>query len=196
MLLELPSVIETTRLIIRKYKKGDGESLFNLLERNDNREYLKDHVNEATIVKTPEEAEIRIRQFIAYWVSRERFVLGVWLKSSQTYIGQLWIEPKHWEVSSFELGWFLDRTHQGQGFATEAVTTAIDFLFNNFKAHKIIVLTRDDNEKSFKLAERCGFIKEGHFIDHGVKNGKRFGLYCYRLLKYEYTSKSESINDA
>ncbi|MFX0052874.1 MAG: GNAT family N-acetyltransferase [Candidatus Hermodarchaeota archaeon] len=189
MLLEIPPIIKTTRLIIRKYKKGDGESFLKLLESNNNREYLKDHVTEATTITNQKEAEIRIRQFITYWVARERFVMGIWLKTSKSYIGQIWIEPKKWEVPSFELGWFLDRIYQGQALATEAANRAIDFLFNDLKAHKIIVLTRDDNERSYKLAERCGFTKEGHLKDHGIKNGKRFGLYCYRLLKYEYNSK-------
>lgn len=94
MLLELPSLIETNRLIIRKYRKGDGESLFNLLESNDNREYLKGHVDEVSIVKTIDDAEVRIRQFISDWVARTRFVLGIWMKSTKTYIGQIWVEPK------------------------------------------------------------------------------------------------------
>ncbi|MFW9855988.1 MAG: GNAT family N-acetyltransferase [Candidatus Thorarchaeota archaeon] len=186
MLLDVSSKIETKRLIIRRYKKGDGKSFLHLLETNDNREYLKDHIDEASTVRTQEEAEIRIRQFIAFWVGRERFVLGIWLKSSYTYIGQLWIEPKKWEVPSFELGWFLERTHQGKGLATEAVKHIVDYIFNELKAHRIIVFTGDNNERSMKLAERCGFFKEGHFRDHEVKDGKRFGLYCYALLKHEY----------
>ena len=191
MLLDIPSKLETIRLVIRKYKKGDGESLLKLLESNNNREYLVDHITEASTINTQKEAEIRIRQFIASWVARERFVMGLWLKTSDTYIGQIWIEPKKWEVPSFELGWYLDRTYQGQGIATEAAKRSIDFLFADFQAHKIIVLTRDDNVRSYKLAERCGFTKEGHFRDHGVKDGKKFGLYCYGLLKYEHTSENE-----
>ncbi len=186
MLIELPSLIETNRLIIRNYKKGDCESLFNLLESNDNREYLKGHVDEVSIVKTIDDAEVRIRQFISDWVARTRFVLGIWMKSTKTYIGQIWIEPKKWEVPSFELGWFLERTHQGKGIATEAAKGSIDFLFDHLKAHKIVVFTRDDNVPSYKLAERCGFSKEGHFIDHGIANGKRFGLYCFALFEHEY----------
>ncbi|MHA2247165.1 MAG: GNAT family N-acetyltransferase [Candidatus Hodarchaeales archaeon] len=193
MLLEIPSSIETTRLIIRKYKKGDGESLLKLIERNDNREYLKSHVTEASTIMTHEEAEIRIRNFIASWVARKRFVLGIWLRTSNLYIGQIWIEPKKWEVPSFELGWFVDRIYQSQGIATEASKRAIEFLFNDLKAHKIIVLTRDDNVRSYKLAERCGFTKEGHLKDHDVKNGKRIGLFCYRLLKHDYISKNTKI---
>ena len=89
-------------------------------------------------------------------------------------------------MPSFELGWFLERTHQGQGFGSEAVNTALQFLFNHLQAHKIIVLTRDDNVKSYKLAERCGFVKEGHLRDHNIKDGQRFGLFYYSMLKSEY----------
>ncbi|MFX1511394.1 MAG: GNAT family N-acetyltransferase [Promethearchaeota archaeon] len=189
MLLEIPTKIETPRLIIRKYTKGDGESLLNLLESNNNREYLQDHVDEASTINTQKEAENRIRELRAFWDAGERFVMGMWYKTTNRYIGQIWIEPKEWKVPSFELGWFLEQTHQGQGIATEAVRRAIDFLFNDLKAHKIIVYTRDNNVKSYKLAERCGFTREGHLRDHGIKNGKRFGLYCYGLLKHEYINK-------
>jgi len=40
MLLTLPSRLETNRLTIRKYEKGDGKELYQLLENNNNREYL------------------------------------------------------------------------------------------------------------------------------------------------------------
>ena len=186
MLLEIPSRLETPRLIISKYKKNDGEPFYNLLERNDNRGFLVDHVTEASTIKNKQEAEIRIRELNAYWVARKRFVLGIWLKSSLEYIGQIWIEPKNWEVPSFELGWYLDHAYQGKGIAFEAAMRATKFIFEDLKAHKIIVLTRDDNVRSYKLAERCGYIKEGHLRDHNVKNEKRFGLLCYGLLKEEF----------
>jgi len=176
-LSELPSRLETTRLIIRKYEKGDGAELFQLLEVNNNREYLVEHIDEATNVKTEEDAEIRIQKLCSDWNTSSRFVMGIWLKSSVKYIGQVWIEPNQWKVPSFELGWFLERTHQGQGIATEAAKAAMRFLFNDLKAYKIIVITRDDNPKSYILAERLGFNKEGHLREHSVKkNGIRVGL--------------------
>ena len=171
---------------IRKYKKGDGRSFFELLERNENRQHLRDHVDEAITLTTIEEAENRIQDLISNWDLKERFVLGLWLKKSNFYIGQLWIEPNKKEVPSFELGWFLDKSYQGQGLATEAVIRAIKFLFNDLKAYKIIVLVLENNSKSNKLAVRCGFVKEGLLRDHTVKNGKRMGLNYYGLLKTEY----------
>lgn len=184
LLPDIPLILETTRLIIRKYEKGDGTELFQLLERNNNREYLKEHIDEAINVKTEEDAEIRIQELSTDWIKGKRFVMGIWLKSSGDYIGQVWIEPNKWEVPSFELGWFLERSYQGQGIATEAAKAAIQFLFGHLKAHKIIVITRDDNYKSYKLAERLGFIKEGHFREHIIKkNGTRIGLLYYGMLK-------------
>ena len=178
--------LETERLNIRKYKKEDGRDFFDLLERKENRQYLKDHVDEATTITSLEETKTRIEEFISYWDKKERYILGIWLKTSGTYIGQLWIEPNKKEVPSFELGWFLDRLYQGQGLATEAVKKAIGFLFDELKAHKIIVLVLENNERSNKLAKRCGFVKEGLLRDHTVRNGKRIGLNYYGLLKTEY----------
>lgn len=187
MLLTLPSRLETTRLTIRKYEKGDGKELYQLLEKNNNREYLIEHIDEAANVKTEEDAEIRVQELSVDWTERKRFVMGIWLKSSGKYIGQIWIEPNTWEVPSFELGWFLERSQQGQGIATEASKAAIQFMFNHLKAHKIIVITRDDNEKSSKLAKRLGFIREGHLREHSIKkDGSRVGLLYYGMLKNEW----------
>lgn len=187
--LNLPTKIETKRLITRKYEEGDGAALFNLLESNGNRDYLRGHIDEANLPTTEEDAEIRIRLLAADWIAQKKFIMGIWDKSSGLYIGQIWINPNKWKVPSFELGWFLERTHQGQGKATEAVYAALQFIFNHLEAHKIIVLTRDDNEKSYKLAERCGFVKEGHLRDHSIKDGHRFGLFYYSILKPEYSQK-------
>ena len=187
--LDLPTKIKTKRLIIRKYEVGDGVALFNLLESNGNRDYLRDYIDEVNLPTTEEEAEIRIRLLTADWIAQKTFTLGIWDKSSGLCIGQIWINPTKWNVPSFELGWFLGRAHQGQGKATEAVSAALQFIFNHLEAHKIIVLTRDDNEKSYKLAERCGFVKEGHLRDHSIKDGHRVGLFYYRMLKPEYSQK-------
>ncbi len=46
------------------------------------------------------------------------------MKEENLYVGQIWIEPKKWEVPSFEIGYYLDSGHQGKGLATEAARRA------------------------------------------------------------------------
>lgn len=185
-LLELPEQLEAERVFVRKYQNGDGGALFAMLERNDNRMFLKPNVEEVASIQTEKEAEIKVRKHAAEWEVRERFVMGIWLKHKNLYVGEIWIEPKKWDVPSFEIGWFLDNGFQGQGIATEAARLAVAFLFTDLKAHKVIVITRDTNEKSSKLAERLGFTQEGHFRECRVENGKRYGLRYYGMLRSEF----------
>jgi RimJ/RimL family protein N-acetyltransferase len=184
--LNLSTKLETDRLIIRKYKKDDGKALFDLLERNNNRDFLRDHVDEASEVLTLKQAETRAKTLSNWWNSQTRFVMGIWLKEENTFIGNIWIEPKKWAVPSFEIGYYLDSGFTGKGYATEAVKRSMKFIIEDLNAHKIILITRDTNERSIKLAKRLAFIKEGHFKESNKEKGKRFGLIYYRLLRKEY----------
>jgi len=114
--------------------------------------------------------------------------MGIWLKSEDKYVGEIWIEPKKWEVPSFEIGWFLDKGYQRRGIATEAVRRSLKFLFNDLNAHKVIVITRDTNPRSCMLAERLGFRREGHLRESGIDSGKRYGLFYYGMLRTEFSS--------
>ena len=186
LLLEFPEILETENLVIRKYRKGDGKENYDLFERNNNRELLKEFVDEATDITSEEDSEIKIRGHAAEWEARTRFVMGVWLKEKKLYIGEIWIEPKKWEVPSFELGYFLDTIYQGRSLAFEANNRALEFLFEDLQAHKVIILTRETNERSWKLAERLGFVREAHLRECGAKDGNRWGLYHYGMLVSEY----------
>ena len=188
LLLDIPIQLETERLIVRKYVKGDGRDLYLLLERNDNRKFLRENVEEVASIRTEGEAEIKVRKHSAEWVVRDRFVMGIWLKKRDRYVGEIWIEPKKWEVPSFEIGWFLDQGYQRRGIATEAARRSLEFLFNDLNAHKVIVITRDTNPRSYKLAERLGFRTEGHLRESRIENGKRYGLLYYGMLRIEFSS--------
>jgi len=189
LLLDIPTRLFTERLTIRKYADGDGRDLFLLLERNNNREFLRENVEAVSSINTKREAEIKVRGHSAEWVARDRFVMGIWLKSENKCVGEIWIEPTKWEVPSFEIGWFLDRGYQKRGIATEAARRSLEFIFNDLKAHKVIVITRDTNPRSSRLAERLGFRREGHLRECRIENGKRYGLLYYGMLRTEFSSR-------
>ncbi|MFX1318133.1 MAG: GNAT family N-acetyltransferase [Promethearchaeota archaeon] len=185
---KLPEDLETDRLLIRKYKAGDGAAVLALLERNHNRQFLLPNVEEVAKIKDIAAAEANVRQHADEWEAQIRFVMGIWRKKDSLYIGEIWIEPNQWKVPSFELGWFLDSGVLGKGFATEAANRSLTFIFSNLQAHKVIVISRDTNLRSIKLAERLGFKREGHFREARIENGTRYGLVYFGLLKSEYIS--------
>jgi len=191
LLLDVPTRLESERLMVRKYEEGDGRALHLLLERNGNREFLRENVEEVSSISSEEEAESVVRKRSAEWSAHDRFVMGIWLKSEDKYVGQIWIEPKNWGVPSFEVGWFLDQGYQGRGIATEAVRISLEFLFSSLRAYKVIAITRDTNLKSVKLIERLGFRREGHLRESGIQDGRRYGLLYYGMLRTEFHQSRE-----
>lgn len=188
LLMKIPTRLETERLVVRKYEKGDGQALFALVERNDNREFLRANVEELSSLATETEAEIMVRRHAAEWVGHRRFVMGVWLKDENKCVGQIWIEPDKWDVPSFEIGWLVDSGYEGMGIAAESVRRCLEFLFGNLKAHRVSAIMRDTNPRSWKLAERLGFRQEGHLRECRVENGDRYGLLRYGMLNTEFPS--------
>jgi len=61
-----------------------------------------------------------------------------------------------------EIGWSIyDPANRNRGYATEAVTALIDYLFKSFPINRIECSTATQNHASIRLAQKCGFIREG-----------------------------------
>jgi RimJ/RimL family protein N-acetyltransferase len=64
--------------------------------------------------------------------------------------------------SSREIGWTIHNPeHRNQGYATEAVTALVDYLFQAFEINRVECNTATTNLASLRLAEKCGFTYEG-----------------------------------
>ncbi|MBT3283725.1 GNAT family N-acetyltransferase [Candidatus Bathyarchaeota archaeon] len=185
MLSKIPDSVDSDRVIIRRYVPGDGDAMYALAERNGNRDNLKGIADDIADLESVKHAEVKALKHRAEWAKRDRFVAGVWLKVDCSYVGELWIEPAKWDVPSFEIGWFIDKGHEGSGLVFEAARAGLNFIFEELKAHKAIVQTDDTNTRSFKLAERLGFRREGHTRESEIKDGQRFGRLIYGMLRDE-----------
>lgn len=183
-LLDLPDQVESERVTLRRYRHGDGEAIYALAERNGNREHLKGIADDIAGLKSVNEAEVKARKHIGHWAKREHFVMGAWGKDG-TYLGEIWVQAKDWESSLFEIGWFVDKGLEGQGYAYESARLGLEFIFNHLRGHKVYAETDDTNTRSYRLAERLGFKKEGHLRETQLKEGKRVGRIHYGMLKGE-----------
>ena len=184
MLLKLSAKLETERLVLRPYQAGDGFFFYKMLREN--REHLGELLGPITESNDLDEVEVYIRKLASDWIARNRFVLSFWEKASNNYLGHIWIEPLDWRIPNFEMGWFIVKNYQGRGLTTEAAKTALEFVFNELKAHRVTVKIREHGphyEKSRRISKRCGFVKEGlirdsvrtHF-DHLLVNELIYGL--------------------
>jgi RimJ/RimL family protein N-acetyltransferase len=190
MLLDLPDFLETERLILRPYRAGDGPAYFDVCLRNKNHLVPFEIGNPALNIQTIEDAEILVREFGAGWVSRNVFFLGGWLRSTNEFVVQIYIGVVSWELPEFEIGYFVDCRHEGKGYVTEAVRATQNFCFTSLTAHRLRLGCNDTNDRSRKVAERCGFKLEGHIRQvhpHILNDDQTFsGSYLYGLLRSEW----------
>ena len=194
MLLDVPSRLETERLILRPYKPGDGQWLSAVFQENAT--HLSDGIEGIKSgfgldLTDPEEAESFVRQLREDWTQHRRFVYGVWVKDDDQYVGEVWIECRDWDIPMHEIGYFLVKDQVGNGFATEAAKAALGVIFNDLKANKASLTCDEDNVPSYRVAERCGFIREGCLRGEiRRKDGVSVGKLYYGMLKTEYQALS------
>jgi ribosomal-protein-serine acetyltransferase len=187
LLLDLPTRFETERLYLRCYQAGDGPWFYAMSQKN--RAHLMQYESENVVmdIQSEEQAEIVVRDLAADWVARKNFFLGVFDKKSDEFVAQVYIGPVKWDLPEFEVGYFADVEHEGQGFVTEAVKGALRFIFTALQAHRIHLRCDDTNIRSWRVAERCGITKEGHCReDKKNPDGTFSGTFLYAMLRSEF----------
>ena len=62
---------------------------------------------------------------------------------------------------SASLGYYVGAEFQGEGYMQEGLTLLVQYAFNTMGLHRLEANIQPDNERSQKLVERCGFVREG-----------------------------------
>ncbi|MDE6626103.1 MAG: GNAT family N-acetyltransferase, partial [Lachnospiraceae bacterium] len=88
----------------------------------------------------------------------------------------------HGPFSATSIGYKIDISHQGQGYATEACAAAIPIIFSNYQIHRIEARVSPNNIASIKLLEHLDFRFEGIEYQSIEVNGRYQDHYRYSLL--------------
>jgi ribosomal-protein-alanine N-acetyltransferase len=187
MLLEIPARIEAPRIYLRSYEAGDGPWYYAMSRKNRTHLARYEADNVVMSIDSEQDAEIVVRELAAAWGARSSFFMGAFDKETDEFVAQLYIGPVNWALPEFEIGFFVDKDHEGQGYVTEAVRAAMEFLFEHLGAHRVRMECDDTNERSRRVAERCGLVKEGHVRENKRNvDGTLSGTLHFGLLKREF----------
>jgi RimJ/RimL family protein N-acetyltransferase len=183
VLIDVPMPIRTPRLLIRPKQLGDGA------------------ITSAAVVETWEELhkwmrwaedpsgftaelmEIRNRQVMASFILREYIeLIGI---ETATGTAVIWcgLHDIDWQGRQCDTGYWVRKSAQGQGIATEATNAMVRYAFGALGMRRIGLTHSAGNEASRRIAERLGFSFEG--IQRGANvlpGGKHADRYCYARL--------------
>lgn len=153
--------IRTPRLLIRPKEPGDGaqtaeavaetwDALHEWMRWAEDREFF-----------TAENMEIRDRQVMASFLLRESFeLLGIEIASGQPVV---WcgLHDIDWQARQCETGYWVRKSAQGRGVATEACNALLRYAFGVLGMRRVGLTHSSGNDASRRIAEKLGFALEG-----------------------------------
>ena len=86
-----------------------------------------------------------------------------------------------------------ERDAWDQGYGTEALHLALQYAFDELNLHRITLTVIAYNERAIAMYERAGFRREGVLREFGQRDGGRYDMYLYGLLRPEWQSALEAL---
>ncbi|MDM5208961.1 GNAT family N-acetyltransferase [Cytobacillus kochii] len=149
--------ITTERLLIRPFKRNDLQDVFAIYKNDDTCKFL---LHEKW---TDEDMNKRFDKKLANYALTKESMLSLAVIYKTKVVGDLSV----WYTGmkdTVEIGYSFSNKVSGRGLATEAVSSLVYKLFDEFKVHRIQANLDARNIASQKLCERIGMRKEAHFI--------------------------------
>ncbi|MDF2942155.1 MAG: family acetyltransferase [Herbinix sp.] len=179
-------ILETDRLIIRRFIQEDWKALYEYLSKEEVVKFEPYGVHSEDECK--EEALRRSSDF-AFW--------AVCLKDSNKLIGNLYFcEQNPSQFHTWELGYVFNNDFQGNGYATEACARLIKYGFECLKVRRIVAKCNPLNTNSWKLLERLKLRREGHslqtvYFKHDQDGNPIWNdTFAYAMLRTEWISSN------
>jgi RimJ/RimL family protein N-acetyltransferase len=186
-LFDISEKIETQRLLLRAYQAGDGAMLYAAGLRNQDHLSEFESGNVLMSLKDEKHAEAVVRELGEKWAACECFFIGLFEKTTNEWVGQVYVGPTDWELPEFTLGFVADVHHEGKGFISEAVRRILKLLFEDLRAHRVRSECNENNIRSVRVLERCGLHREAHLRENKRNtDGSYHGDYLYAMLRQEY----------
>lgn len=113
--------------------------------------------------------------------------------SSHTLIGMLGFTEIEW---TNQVAWVYisigDRENWGKGYGREAMELALAYAFHELNLHRVQLTVIAYNERAIALYEGLGFTREGTFREFGQRDGRRYDMLLYGLLRPEWEARDEA----
>jgi RimJ/RimL family protein N-acetyltransferase len=180
--------LDTPRLRLRWLTPEDGAALYDVFSDPEVARYLSrppwtDPAGAAKLVEDVHESFER----------RELFQWGVARREDDRVIGTCTLA--HVSVPHFraEIGYALARESWGRGLGREAIDRVIAFAFDELRLHRIEADVDPRNERSIRLLEGAGFVREGHLRERWHVGGEICDGLFFGLLRREWEARRQPV---
>jgi RimJ/RimL family protein N-acetyltransferase len=127
------------------------------------------------------------RRFDLANTSPNDFLFAIRPLAEDTLIGLLEFDGVEWSnrttFVSIGIG---DPDHRRQGYGHDAMEVGLRFAFHELNLFRVCLTVFSYNAAAVALYERLGFTREGVYREHIERDGQRYDMYLYGLLRREW----------
>ena len=164
-------IIETERLILRRFESGEGQLIYTLNEDPEVTRYTGDPVRDLAHANEVLD-QVILPQYALYNHGR----WAVHTKPGMEFIGWCGLKYRP-ERDEVDLGYRFIKTAWGKGYASEAAMASINYGFEKLGLRRIVGRAMPGNIASLKVLEKCGM----RFVGEELVDG-------HPAVTYELTS--------
>jgi RimJ/RimL family protein N-acetyltransferase len=158
LLLDIPDRLETTRLMLRVPRAGDGVVV--AASVRESLPQLKPWIPWAKDDYAEKDGEEWCRRSAANFLQRTILSYAIWLHSGE-HVGSIGAFAFDWDVPRAEIGYWMHSHHARRGLMSEAVRKVADLLRDSLQVLRIEIRMDEQNIGSWRVAEKCGFTLDG-----------------------------------
>jgi ribosomal-protein-serine acetyltransferase len=125
-----------------------------------------------------------IRATLQQFANNKGFALGIW--AGEQYLGSVAFHNINWANRKVEIGYWIDREHQGKGLMHAACLALLKHAFEELKLHRVEIHCATGNQSSNRVAQRLGFRLEATLREAQLLYGTYHDLNIYSLLASEW----------
>ena len=170
-------VIETERLRLDRIKLSDAEQLLQVRGSIEGARYGPEAWTDIAFVRE------KIASYHRAFDKKEDIMWGLFLRDSGRLIGHFNYCYNRRYLGS--IGYHTAEDCWRQGYATETLRAALNFLYERTDAHRLQATVHRDHIVSMRLLEKFGFVKEGLLRHRVWWQGRFCDLWMYSLLRGE-----------
>ena len=175
-------LFKSERLGFRNWIDSDKEPYAKMNQDKDVMEYFPS-------IKTQEESYAQVTRFQKHFANNGFTFFAVDILETNEFIGFIGIINSSFEASFTpckEIGWRLQKSSWGFGYATEGAKRCLEYGFNQLNFKEIYAITPLKNSKSESVMLKIGMQKQGVFEHPQIEDGHwlKTEMY-YKITKNE-----------
>jgi RimJ/RimL family protein N-acetyltransferase len=128
------------------------------------------------------EAEWWLGLYERGWVDGSRAGFAVVEAATGAFVGMIGFVTLRLEAAEAEVGYIVAPEARGRGIAVRALTLVTEWGFTQLGLARIELRAELENPASLRVAERCGYVREGVLRRVHLKGGKRGDMAIYARL--------------